>query len=101
MMFGLSTKAYNIILDLFRRYGEIEKAILFGSRAKGNFKSGSDVDIALMGEKVNTETAFAVSGRLNEELTLPWFFDVLDYNSISNIDLKEHIDRVGKVIYEK
>lgn len=77
----------------------MESAILFGSRAKGTFRSGSDVDLAVRG--CSETDVIQLSAALNEETVLPYFFDVVAYETIQNDDLVEHIDRVGITIYEK
>ena len=81
--------------------GDVEMAVLFGSRAMENHKPGSDVDIALKGAAVNRQTVVDVSCRLNEETLMPYHFDVLDFRTIDNPSLHDHINRVGKVIYER
>jgi len=95
--FGISEKSYNLMKATLVQYSEIESVILFGSRAKGNYTHGSDIDIAIKGKKTSPELALNISAKLNEELPIPYYVDVLDYNSIDNEDLKAHIDRVGVV----
>lgn len=94
-MFGLSDDELVEIRRILKERPEVEQAVIFGSRARGNYKRGSDVDICLMGTKVNRDTLFYISEQLNEETTMPYQFDILAYNSIKNDELKEHIDRVG------
>ncbi|MGL4392199.1 MAG: nucleotidyltransferase domain-containing protein [Fusobacteriaceae bacterium] len=98
---GLDEKIIKQILEVLSREEKIVRAIIFGSRAKGNFKYNSDIDVALdsNGEMDFLELA-KISSEL-EELPTPYKFDVLDYNNIENQDLKKHIDRVGIIIYEK
>ena len=72
------------------RNAHVKKAVLFGSRAKGTNKHGSDVDIAVIGDKKR------VSYALNEETNLPYFFDVIDMDEIVSQNLREHIQRAGK-----
>ena len=67
----------------------------------GNYKKGSDVDIAIFGERVNNKVIFELNDYLNEVYPLPYFFDILNYSSISNQNLKNHINHEGKVIYEQ
>jgi len=98
---GLSKADLQIILDVFKKYPEVETAILYGSRAMGNFKNGSDIDIALKGTNLKQETCSNIHFELEEETLLPYFFDITNYNLIENIKLREHIDRVGKVLYSK
>ena len=88
-----------IIIAVIQKYPQIEQVILFGSRAKGNYKTGSDVDIALKGD-MDRQTLSSLNAYLNEETNLPYMFDILDYNSIDNTALREHIDRVGVILYE-
>lgn len=95
---GLTEKDLRVIRQVLTQHPEVESAILFGSRAKNTHRPGSDVDIALQGkhlEKIKT----LISGQLNEETPLPYFFDILDYSQIDNSDLIEHIDRVGVKLY--
>ncbi|MDO8728028.1 MAG: nucleotidyltransferase domain-containing protein [Candidatus Methanoperedens sp.] len=88
-----------IIIAILKKYPGIEQALIFGSRAKGNYRPGSDVDIVLKGNvnEITTEIGFS----LNEDSLLPYKFDVLDYNSISNKNLIDHINRVGIVFYAR
>jgi uncharacterized protein len=97
---GLTDEEISEMSEVFKRFPSIEKVILFGSRAMGNHKPGSDVDLALMG-KVNEDTLFQVHEALEEETLLPYFFDVIAYEEINNPALKEHIDDYGKAIYKK
>ncbi len=99
-MFGLTSNDLQIILDTLKSYPQIESAVIFGSRALNTYRKGSDIDIALKGERIES-IAPEISGRLNEESPLPYFFDIIDYNSITNADLCDHINRVGKQIYKK
>ncbi len=97
--FGISDKSYHLIVNSFLKYPEVESVIVFGSRAKGNFKTGSDIDLAIKGENCTPQTAFNLSAFLNEELPVPYHIDIVYYNDLDNKDLKEHIDRVGKLFY--
>ena len=100
-MFGLLERDLKYILKAVKKYSEIEEVIIFGSRVMGNYKKGSDVDIALKGEYVNRKVVCRLSDDLNEEYPLPYFFDVVNYNDVSNEELKRHIDNVGKTIYKR
>ncbi len=100
-MHGLLKRDLDYIKLASSKYKEISKVVLFGSRAMGNHKRASDVDIALMGKDVTSQTVLRLYDDLNEEYPLPYFFDVIDYKEVSNEDLKDHIDNVGKVIYSK
>ncbi|MGE5630495.1 MAG: nucleotidyltransferase domain-containing protein [Caulobacteraceae bacterium] len=98
---GLKKTDIYYIIDVLKRFGEIEKAVIFGSRAKGNYKPGSDVDIAVYGEHITFDTLSALHSALEEQGPLPYFFDIVDYTHLDHADLKDHIDRVGKLLYEK
>ena len=96
---GLRQPDLDIVLSILDEFPNVKEAIIFGSRAKGNFRNGSDVDIALKGENINLEIVSTISYKLNEETILPYKFDVLDYQSINNSKLTEHINRKGISVY--
>jgi uncharacterized protein len=98
---GLLDRDLRLIREAANTLPEIRQIILFGSRAKGTQKTGSDVDLAIKGEAVSYATALRLADLLNEEQPLPYFFDVLNYHSISEPELKDHIDRVGVILFEK
>lgn len=101
MEFGLKEFDLEYIIKKTSEFSEIEKAVIFGSRAKGNYKPGSDIDIAIMGEKINFDVLSKLHSILEDEGPLPYLFDIVDYTHLEHEDLKSHIDRVGKVIYVK
>src|ERR1035437_387652 len=73
--FGLMQEDIETIINILKDEVGVEKAIIFGSRAKGNYRNGSDVDIALKGEKVNFGTISNILYLLNEETMMPYRFD--------------------------
>lgn len=97
-MYGLKNSDLETICQTLKQYPNVTQAILFGSRAKGTHRPGSDVDIALKGNKL-TETVLQISMYLNQESLLPYQFDIIDYHSIENQNLIDHINRVGVVLY--
>lgn len=99
--FGFKSGDLEIICRILEKEPQIEQAFIFGSRAKGNYKPGSDVDIALKGINLTSQTLTDVSFYLNEETPLPYQFDVLNYHTIKEPALIEHIDRVGIEFYKK
>lgn len=99
MKFGLLERQIKEIIGVLKGAGEINEVVVFGSRAMGNFKRGSDVDLAIKGP-VNKSLIARISGLLNEETTMPYKFDVINYNTISSPDLKKHIDEFGKTLYQ-
>ncbi|MFD1362507.1 nucleotidyltransferase domain-containing protein [Lentibacillus salinarum] len=100
-MFGLLKQDIELIVQAIERFDEIDRAIIYGSRALGTYKKGSDIDIAIKGLYVTRDTAARLSESLNEAYPLPYFFDIVHYDSISNQKLTEHIDHHGMKIYEK
>ena len=101
MLFGLTDKDIELIRSAVEAHSEIEEVLVFGSRAMGNHKSGSDVDLAVKGNGVSLRTISRLGAQLNEELPLPYQFDVIDYASIDTPALKEHIDSFGKVLFQR
>lgn len=99
--FGLRPDDMETILAALRQHPEVAEAILFGSRAKGSYKRGSDVDIALKGEQLTHRIVAAISDFLNEETIMPYHFDLLNYHTISSPDLLAHIERVGITFYQQ
>lgn len=100
MEFGLRQSDLEYIIEKISEFNEVERAVIFGSRAKGNYKHGSDIDMAIMGEKIDFNVVSKLHSLLEEQGPLPYLFDVVDYTHLNHAELKEHIDRVGKVIYE-
>jgi type I restriction enzyme S subunit len=86
------------MLKVFTGHSEIEKAILFGSRAKGNYKPYSDIDIALKGEKLDLLLKGTIETEL-DDLLLPYKMDIILFKHINNDELIDHIERVGKILY--
>lgn len=96
---GLNERTLGLMQSVFQADQEIEEVLLFGSRAKGNYRPGSDIDLALIGpESLRHEVS--VAGQL-DELPLLYTFDVLSYNCIKHQPLRDHIDRVGISIYRR
>lgn len=98
-MFGITQNTINELKTIFNRYDSIEEVIIYGSRAKGNFREGSDIDLTLIGD-VKREDLMKIIDDI-EESYIPYLFDISIYNQLSSESLKEHINRVGKVFYKK
>lgn len=94
---GLSTHEIDMMAGVFRRHPEVVAVKLFGSRAKGTHVPGSDVDVAVWGEMDDIQ-AQAVAAEL-DALPLPYRFEVKRFAGIRLQALREHIERVGIVIY--
>ncbi len=100
MTFGLTSSTINKINAVFKTFPSIQKIILFGSRAIGNYKEGSDIDLALLGKELNQDIISHLLVKI-DELNTPYLFDIVDYNKINNFALKKHIDKEGKIFYKK
>lgn len=100
-MFGLLGRDLEELNAIFKSYPAIERVVVFGSRAMENYKNGSDVDLSFYGQAIDNDILSEVNYQLNEESMMPYQFDTLNYATIRNIDLKDHINRVGKEIYSK
>lgn len=101
MAFGLTDKDIELIRGAIEAVSEIEEVMVFGSRAMGNYKNGSDIDLAVKGNGISLRTVSRLSALLNEELPLPYQFDVIDYATIDTLALKEHIDSFGEVLFQQ
>ena len=97
----LPKKVISQLKIFFSTCSEIEKVTVFGSRALGNAKPGSDVDIAISGRNVTLQLIGSVQSYLEEETILPYFFDCIHFESIENKELRKHILQNGKVLYKK
>ena len=100
MQYGLKKETLKKINSIFAGYEEVEEVVLYGSRAKGNYKPGSDVDLTLKGKKLNLKLLNKISLDL-DDLLLPYTFDLSIYNHITHTDLIEHIERIGKLFYKR
>ncbi len=100
MDFGLSNTIIEKFASVFQRYPAIAEVVIYGSRAKGNFREGSDIDISLKGRNITEDIRRQVWLDL-DELNTPYLIDLSVYDSIDSESLKEHIQRVGKVFYRK
>ncbi len=98
MKFGLANNIIEEIQQVLETNPRIDKGIIFGSRAKGNFKDGSDIDIAIKGENMKLDDLLALEAKL-DDLDLPYNIDLINYSDIKEPALTEHIDRVGIEFY--
>lgn len=98
-MFGLPENVLQLLRSYFKAHPQIIKVWVYGSRAMGRETPGSDVDLAIV-----TEADCDISGKVKadlEELPTPYLFDVVDYQRITHLPLREHIDRVGKILFQQ
>ncbi len=100
MKFGLKEHIIDKIQQVFSSVSQVEEAILYGSRAKGNFRNGSDIDLVLKGKGLDLRVMNQLSEQL-DDLLLPYMLDISVYRQISDPDLLDHIRRVGVIFYQK
>ena len=101
MNHGLSQRSVDTLCGIFRKYTALKKVVLYGSRAMGNYKNGSDIDITLdVDDDFTDRDLLRICGELDES-SIPYFVDCSIFSKIGNNDLKDHIVRVGKVLYER
>ncbi len=97
---GLSAFDKESIIKIFSSNKRIEKVFLFGSRAKGNFRPGSDIDLAVSGNNLSLNDILDLSIEL-DTLELPYKFDIILLKKVKEKALLEHINRLGIVLFEK
>lgn len=98
--FGLSDQTLETVRDILASCPEVEKALVYGSRAMGNYRAGSDIDITLIGAQLSMDMLFKLV-RLFDESNLPYMVDLSIMANINNPNLSDHIDRVGQVLYQR
>ncbi|UXN34541.1 nucleotidyltransferase domain-containing protein [Avibacterium paragallinarum] len=98
--FGLSERTLCDLTRLFQAHPEIEQVIIYGSRAKGTQRAGSDIDLTLVGERLSESTLNHLFGELQES-DIPYLVDLSLYHQLTHRDLIQHIQQVGQVIYQK
>lgn len=98
-MFGIYPKSYREIQEILENCTSINEVIIYGSRAKGNYREGSDIDLTILGEPTKLDY-----DKLCQDLDdsyIPYKFDISVYNNLNSEGLKEHIQRVGQTFYKK
>ena len=100
-MFGLDTDTIRNIKDCLAKIPQIQKVLLYGSRAKGNYKNGSDIDLILIGKNLNPDDSiYPLKEELNK-LYLPYTFDISILSKLDKLEFINRILRVGKTFYQK
>lgn len=97
---GLTKKDIDRIKAVFSKYERIEKVVIYGSRAMGNYKPASDIDLTLMGSNIDLSLQQRIEFDL-DDLMLPYKFDISVYDKITNPKFIDHINRVGKEFYKR
>ncbi len=96
--FGLSEEVINLLISVFAPVDKIKKVVVFGSRAKGNYYPGSDIDLAIFAADFTHDDLVDLQLKI-DDLTLLYRVDCINYATITNVALREHIDRVGQPLY--
>ena len=100
MPYGLNDQTIAKLVMVFAACPEIEQVLLYGSRAKGNYREGSDIDLTIVGAAVTQSHLLKVANDL-DDLLLPYKIDLSLMRQIEDNDVIDHIRRVGVVFYEK
>lgn len=99
-MFGLRDNDIEKLHGVFTRFPEVEEVVLYGSRAKGNYRDRSDIDLTIRGRRLDGTVSAQIAQAL-DDLLLPYMIDLSIYHQLNNPDLMEHINRAGKLFYKK
>lgn len=97
--FGLPPATLSTIRQILADFPAVQKAIIYGSRAKGTYRPGSDIDLTLLGDALDLDTLGRISTRLDES-PIPYQVDLSIFKLINHAGLREHIERVGQVFYQ-
>ncbi|MDD2808060.1 nucleotidyltransferase domain-containing protein [Rhodoferax sp.] len=100
MKYGLPDHTVNQICAVLAQYPQVERAVLYGSRAKGNFKPGSDIDLTLHGLDLTQKLCNSIAEAL-DDLLLPYSIDLSVFAKLHHPELEAHIQRVGMVFFER
>jgi predicted nucleotidyltransferase len=98
--YGLGDTSLKKINSIFEKFPAVEKVVLYGSRAKGNFRKGSDVDLTLLGNDLDFDVLDKIKLEFDDS-SLPYKFDISIFSTLSDPDFLDHIKRVGVVFYER
>ncbi|MBU1068129.1 nucleotidyltransferase domain-containing protein [Myxococcota bacterium] len=103
LKFGLSTTVIEKIQDVLARHPTVVRAVIYGSRAKGNHKPGSDIDLTLVAAEDQVIDHRELARILDEidDLLLPYTMDLSAFDQLNHDPLRAHIERVGQVFYER
>lgn len=98
--FGLQAHAVDRLRGVFQGWPQIQRVRLYGSRAKGNYRPGSDIDLVIEGEELSLSQLLTIENQI-DDLLLPWMVDLSLKQHIDNPALLDHIERVGVVFYTR
>jgi predicted nucleotidyltransferase len=98
--FGLPPSTLDAIRHILSEAPAVKKAVIYGSRAKGTHRPGSDIDLTLFGDALSLDTLGQIATRL-EESPIPYQVDLSIFKLIEHAALREHIERVGQMLYQR
>ena len=96
--FGLPQSTLDEMRAIFARHNKVTKVVVYGSRAKGNYRNGSDIDLTMFGKNLTFQDLSNIHNALDDSSN-PYLINLSIYNHLDNAKLREHIDRVGQVFY--
>lgn len=100
MKYGLKDAVIARMQAVFSAFPDVERVSIYGSRAKGNFKPGSDIDLTLHGKNLTTSQLRDIANAL-DDLLLPYMIDLSLFDQLDHAGLRGHIERVGLVLYQR
>ncbi len=100
MSFGLPEQTVFIIRAILAQYPQVDRAIIYGSRAKGTYRSGSDIDLTLVGARLSYDDLLHIMGELYES-AIPHTVDLSIFDYIDDFAVRDHIERRGQVFYQR
>jgi uncharacterized protein len=98
-MFGIYLKTYNKLQKIFSEHPNVSAVKIYGSRAKGNYREGSDIDLMIIGRITKTELTEIIN-EIDDQNT-PYLYDISRLEDTKSPNLIDHIHRIGKIFYEK
>ena len=99
-MFGLSETTMHKLQTLFGTYPAIDEAIIYGSRSRGDYQKGSDIDLTFTGSNLSQDMLLRLSNDI-DDLLLPYNVDISILQDINNPTLKHNIQTEGKILYKR
>lgn len=100
MKYGLPERTIQKLCEVFSHYPEVEKVVLYGSRARGTYKNGSDIDLTLWGAELSHSVLSRIDTEL-DDLLLPYMIDLSSFSQIENPAMIQQVQRDGVNLYEK
>ncbi len=100
LQFGLTHLTVQTLVHIFASHAKVQRALIYGSRAMGNFREGSDIDLALDAPDLTYAEKLAIDLAI-ADTNIPYLVDLSVMHSLTQADLLDHIERVGRVLYAR